>query len=344
MFNNVEFKANQLLDMAECDNLPIDVCEIASRCGYNIRNYSTCKSLIKKLSAEDIIKKYSSISFLYDGAYYILLSDDLTKNQETKLIAHEIGHIQLHNLDGYDISRLHEDTDTTEIQESEANEFALHLLAPLTLLNRHKIKGPSDIKELTGLSLNDCRVVFEKLRKYRDEACVINSRNRLLERYINVTQAKHTPKRIVIAVLCVVTLMFGTFATLNGSAAKSTNQDTCVNIVADTIDISSCAGIVQQYDVSSTVPYNYRNQSETSFLHSQIDVPCASANAGVSEDNRRIILSNSAVYYWTGSGTVFHLYRNCQSLKNSSEIHHGSLAIAQDKKRRLCKFCEDKKH
>ncbi len=340
MFNNVEFKANQLLDMAECNDVPVDIHELARRCGYNIRSYSTCKALIKKLSAEDIIRKYQSVSFGLDGAYYILLSDDLTKDQEAKLIAHEIGHIQLHNLQGYDISRLHGDSAVTEVQEAEADEFALHLLAPLMILGRHKIKDPSSIKDLTGLSLNDCRTVFEKLREYRDECCVINSRNRLLERCKNAARLNYTPKTVLTVLLCAIVLLMCT-STLNYGSSSTAQQNTYISVVTEASDNSSCSESAQQTDASATVSPAYHRESETSLQQSSMAVSCVSTTERVAENDTTQPTLQITTYYWTDSGTVYHSYENCRSLKNSTEIRSGTLTNAQSIKPRLCKFCEE---
>jgi len=48
-------------------------------------------------------------------------------------------------------------------------------------------------------------------------------------------------------------------------------------------------------------------------------------------------------YYWTESGRVYHLYYDCQSLKNSKAILSGSFAEACKAKERLCKFCDKRK-
>lgn len=182
MNRKIEFEANRLLDLTCCTDLPIDVHKIARHCGYNVRNYSACKALIKRLSLDELVTKYRSVSFMYDNAYYILLSDSLTKDEERKLIAHEIGHIKLHSLNRCGVVGHGDGVCDTVARENEADTFALHLLAPLPLLCEQKIKDPSCIKDLTGLSLVDCRTVFESLREYRYECCVINGRNRLLER------------------------------------------------------------------------------------------------------------------------------------------------------------------
>ncbi len=321
MVNNIEYNANHLLDFIECAELPVDIREIARRCNYNIRSYSSCKSLIKKLSAEDIVLKYPSISFKYDGAYYILLSDNLTRDEESKLIAHEIGHIQLHSLNGYDILGLHIDGSRTETQEAEADEFAIHLLAPTVLLNRYKIKDPAGIKELTGLSLADSQTAFENLRRYREECCIISSRNRLLERHKSCFKPKAPLRKVLVPLLCCLSLVF--VATLSTSSARQNKPSSGMQNMqtSEVCDNSSLVDLKQNgYPVLE---------------------PTKKANAAEETDSK-IVLSDSATYYWTHSGTVYHYFKNCQSLKNSTEIKSGTLEDAKSTKPRLCKFCEDK--
>ena len=50
----------------------------------------------------------------------------------------------------------------------------------------------------------------------------------------------------------------------------------------------------------------------------------------------------SATFYWTDSGYVFHYYRDCQALMHSDNILSGDLSEAQQEKERLCKFCQKK--
>ena len=46
--------------------------------------------------------------------------------------------------------------------------------------------------------------------------------------------------------------------------------------------------------------------------------------------------------YWTKSGTKYHIYRDCQSLKKSTDILSGTIEEAKEnKKAECCKYCED---
>ncbi len=302
MNNIIEFKANNLLDSTDCRNLPIDVYQLALRLRYNVKNYSACKALIRTLSAEDIVKKYPSISFTYNGVYYILLSDNLTRDEERKLIAHEIGHIQLHELHGLDISRFQRSPLYNQHQENEANTFALYLLAPLSLLDEHKIKHPSAIKELTGLCINDCSIVFNWLQDYYTDKCVLNSRNRLLK--CTNYPAFRFKECVVIVSLC-ITFILSVFLCITSKTATTQSNQTN-----------------KTPEISITPNSNaYSTQGDS--------------------DNSNFLEEKIITYYWTDSGTVFHTHKDCRSLKNSEEIHSGSFSEAQNQKDRLCKFCQN---
>ena len=63
----------KLLNDLKYSTLPVDVHEIARRLGYSVRNYSQCKSLIKRLGFEKYTDNFQGISFKYDNIFYILI-------------------------------------------------------------------------------------------------------------------------------------------------------------------------------------------------------------------------------------------------------------------------------
>lgn len=64
-------------------------------------------------------------------------------------------------------------------------------------------------------------------------------------------------------------------------------------------------------------------------------------SAPVSADTNQY-LDESATYYWTDSGYVYHYYRNCHTLMHCDNVFSGDLSEAEKEKERLCKFCEEK--
>ncbi len=59
--------------------------------------------------------------------------------------------------------------------------------------------------------------------------------------------------------------------------------------------------------------------------------------------NTQPSVGENETVYWTASGTKYHLYRDCQSLKRSSNVESGTLKQAQEnKKGECCKYCASK--
>lgn len=294
MNRKIDFDVNFILNYAGCITLPIDVHEIARRCGYNVRNYSYCQELIERLNLKEYLKKYPAFSIKYDDAFYILVSDNLPVDSECKAIAHEIGHIKLHDMNPSGVFGICEDKTLTAKQEKEADDFALRLLAPLPFLNKHKIRSPEDIKRLTNLCIADSCTVFENLRDYREESSVMYECHKLEERYNLPSHRSHKwLKFILVLVIFFVVSIFGSYIT--GNQAKN-NSNTSVN----------------DYQVS-----NKSSQLDTTY-------------------------DTNITYYWTDDGEVYHIYHDCQSLKNSLKIRSGSFEEAEDYKERLCKFCQNR--
>ena len=54
-------------------------------------------------------------------------------------------------------------------------------------------------------------------------------------------------------------------------------------------------------------------------------------------------IGETETVYWTVSGTKYHLYRDCQSLKRSINVESGTLDEAKAaKKAECCKYCADR--
>lgn len=296
----------KLLNDLKYSTLPVDVHEIARRLGYSVRNYSQCKSLIKRLGFEKYTDNFQGISFKYDNIFYILISDELMSDDENKVIAHEIGHIKLHDTNIDNICGHSTETKINAKQEKEADEFALCLLAPLPLLENKRIKTATDIKNCTNLSFTDSNTVFENYREYTEQRHYINEIILLRDAVSRKGLYKRRVFSLIFVLLFSIVMFFlGTFV------SKKDNYST-----------PAPAGTV----VSENTKSNNKDSGAPGNVTPTDAVP----------------LDNTATYYWTESGTVFHLYRDCQSIKNSPELHEGTLSAAKNEKDRLCKFCENR--
>lgn len=299
MEKRIEQKVNALLNRTDSTSLPIDVREIARHCGYNVKTYSSYAKLIEQLGLKEYADNHLAFSLKYKDDYYILVSDDLTVDLEHKVIAHEIGHIELHDLDESGIFGNSDDPKDKESLEAEADAFALGLLAPLPILTNYSIKSHEDVRELTRLSVIDSCTVYSNLINYRDECCIIYDRNHLRERSLHSIHRSDFKFKVAVLSICIVSLLLG---------------------------VTSC--------LITFTKGGYSPAPTPSSISQQPVIQSTAADSSVE-------LDPAATYYWTDSGTVFHLHEDCRSLKNSTEIRSGTLSQAQIEKTRLCKFCED---
>lgn len=154
-------RALDLISAADTLAFPINTRRIAEHFRYEMRYYGHSRELLNTFNLTDWSKKYRAISTRRHGKCYIFLSDDLSVAQETREIAHELGHIALGHLE----------TDTPLLPEGESEEqaelFALALLAPPPLLDAHDVSCPEDIHRITGMSLTDSRQAFALYQHYR---------------------------------------------------------------------------------------------------------------------------------------------------------------------------------
>ena len=183
MNKRIEQQALTLINRTDCAAFPIDVYEIAQNRRYNVRHYGNSKNLIQKLNLTEYSYNYPGFSIKCDNKYYIFVEDNLVPDAERKVIAHEIGHIVLHHLDSRGVFGHSDDAELSCKYESEADSFAIYLLAPVPMLAIHKIQTPEDIKKLTTLSLADSNQAFANLTNYREDCSILDDRKRLRERY-----------------------------------------------------------------------------------------------------------------------------------------------------------------
>lgn len=104
-----------------------------------------------------------------------------------------------------------------------------------------------------------------------------------------------------------------------------------VRIIAPTVAALSLAAILIFRACSPDVP---KPTGNTLFTTSQTDVIAPDTSKA---DSGTIADPDTRTYYWTQSGTVYHMYADCSHLKNSTNVQSGS--IDQSNKDRCCKTC-----
>lgn len=104
-----------------------------------------------------------------------------------------------------------------------------------------------------------------------------------------------------------------------------------VRIIAPTVAALSLAAILI---FRAYLPDAPKPTGDTLFTTSQTDVLAPGTSKA---DSGTIADSDTRTYYWTQSGTVYHIYADCGHLKNSIDVQSGSKD--QSNKERCCKTC-----
>ena len=149
LYRKVRNAAWQTLIDNKIDVLPVDVIKIANNNEIGI---------VKNSEAHELQDGESGLS-IFDGADWFIIYDDSLDSIEEKrfIIAHELGHIlQGHPLiTGYHARQFGTSVPKTE---SQADDFAIRLLAPACVLWGLNIRTVSDIMSV-------CKIPVERAKK-----------------------------------------------------------------------------------------------------------------------------------------------------------------------------------
>lgn len=210
MESNIEEKAYSLLSSIQNISLPININEVARRCRYNVKPYSLSTHLIDALGLSSYTQKYPAFSVKHNDAYFIFVSDALTPDDERLVIAHEIGHITLSHLNARGIFGESVSPELSSKYESEAQRFALALVAPLPLLAMHNLRSPEDVKDLTHLNLQNSRKVFFNLCDFHTKHSFANEVSSMIKHYQCRKSGKKSLRQNISVMLCCFALMLST--------------------------------------------------------------------------------------------------------------------------------------
>ncbi len=116
----------------------------------------------------DVIEKFDGISFITDRGYpIIIINKNFSNDRKRYTIAHEIGHILLHNESNFPVSSYRD-------KEKEANVFASEFLMPTNEIKNSlrslKMSDLSDLKQYWLTSMSSI------IRKAKDLNCIDDNR------------------------------------------------------------------------------------------------------------------------------------------------------------------------
>lgn len=118
-----------------------------------------------ELGILNIAKTYKAFTYIDNDNKYVFYRSNLSAEEKNILLAHELGHIQLGHFASSGI-RCSSDFKSKSLQEVEADEFAIELIAPTCILKNYRRLTPDKISHLTLLERSHAEHVFFKVQKH----------------------------------------------------------------------------------------------------------------------------------------------------------------------------------
>lgn len=170
-YKNARDAAWQILIKNKISSLPISVEKICKAEGFRIITYRKGERLIRKLGIENTLLENDAFSV--GGIIFYDDSKPITRQRFS--IAHEMGHMLLHDVDGATVFNREPSPDDDPL-EHEANIFASRLLAPLCVLQGVGVGSAAEIAEICNISATAADIRWERLCKIRERDRDMHSR------------------------------------------------------------------------------------------------------------------------------------------------------------------------
>lgn len=161
--------------LVDCDirSLPVNVGAICKQRRYKLYAYSRNEDLLINSGLCEQSRMTDGFTVRTDTDYAIFYNDANPVPRQRFTVAHEIGHIVLGHIgDGEYTTINREPTPNDDSLETQANQFAVRLLAPAYVLHELRAFAPEQISELCGISMQAAKFragrmkMLEKRQRY----------------------------------------------------------------------------------------------------------------------------------------------------------------------------------
>ena len=165
-YKNSRDAAWKILIKNKVKDLPVDIFKICRSERIRVITYRDGSELIEQLSLREHMVGNDAFSLSR-----IIFYDDTTSPERQRFsVAHELGHIVLHQNVGPTVKN-REISPGDDPIEAEANVFASRLLAPLCVLHFLGVNSSEEIAKICHISITAARIRYARL-------CAIRARNR----------------------------------------------------------------------------------------------------------------------------------------------------------------------
>lgn len=151
-YKNIRDLAWYILRETKVNKLPVNIVEVCAKLDVKVRSYDNDHHFAKNYK--------NGFSIILNNSDKIIFYNKAIKNKYRNrfTIAHELGHIMLgHNTN--------ENNKEYKAMETEANMFAIRILAPLCVLHEIKLNSAKELAEICGLSKQASNIRFKKFEK-----------------------------------------------------------------------------------------------------------------------------------------------------------------------------------
>lgn len=162
-YKNSRDAAWQILIKNKISCLPVRVDRICKSERIRLFTYGEGKEIIERFKLEDNVISNDAFSF----GRVIMYDDEKPITRQRFSIAHEIGHIFLHQPVGATLYNREISPNDNPI-EAEANVFASRLLAPLCVLNGLNVSSAEEIAKICNISSIAAEIRYKRLCEIRE--------------------------------------------------------------------------------------------------------------------------------------------------------------------------------
>ena len=162
-YKNSRDAAWQMLIKNRISSLPVSVHKLCKSEQVKLFTYEEGRALIQRLGLEEHTVENDAFSI----GHRIFYDDTRPATRQRFSVAHELGHIVLHNPTEATVYNREISPSESPI-EREANIFASRLLAPLCVLHFLNLNSAAEIAEVCSISMTAAEVRFARLCEVRE--------------------------------------------------------------------------------------------------------------------------------------------------------------------------------
>lgn len=209
-----EYYAQKTLITHNISKLPLECNQITNMIreqGFEIvsmeANFEKVSEILKLLKFKKSLIEKKAFTVCHDNINIVFYSSKMSAQERILAFAHELGHINMGHISESGVLGYNNNPGIADLQEIEANDFALELLAPVCILKSKRIKTTEDLENIALVSHNNSTKQFDKLlhhkRKYTEHE------KELLKLFGITRNFSPIIKSIVAIIIIIVSIFFG---------------------------------------------------------------------------------------------------------------------------------------